>query len=244
MPRNDAEQLEDFLESPFIEDFSEATHRVRRNLLFFSSISLFILLNDLHVGEDAKFLGFTIKNLSEGKILWGIFLVVTYHFVHFIWMAYDHYTKYTLRLTGVWSKNAQIYKDVGNSQVWSSGEAKISTLFSWIHIVRNNYLTKQMSGLNEKFDRIEKSLGQIVNNPKNISHLTVPINTLEEAQRSLDSLTLNMNVIEKKLHRFDNKAFYYARINSLKWLILEYGLPAHLGAYVLGLSFGRALSFY
>ncbi len=75
-----------------INDLSDNSNKVRRNLIFFSTITIFLKLSDAYVGGNINISGLIISNLDECKILIGLYLIILYHLCHFFCVAYEKIT--------------------------------------------------------------------------------------------------------------------------------------------------------
>jgi len=83
-------EIEKILGEPVIDDLSESSHGVRRNLIVFSSIALFYKLGGVKIGEVVDINGVHISGISNLNVVIALKLIVIYHFLHFFMIAIGH----------------------------------------------------------------------------------------------------------------------------------------------------------
>lgn len=80
MTGNARRLLDETMNSPLIDDFSDNTLRIRRNMLAASFIAMFILCSGLNL---VSFLGFKFVGLDRVELLISMLLVTAYFTIHF-----------------------------------------------------------------------------------------------------------------------------------------------------------------
>lgn len=85
-------------ETPIYEDFTEYTTKVRKNLFLSSSLSIFIILNDITIEGSSTFLGIKFNNLDTYTLYIGFLLFVIYFLIHFFWLSIDKYNEDKIKL--------------------------------------------------------------------------------------------------------------------------------------------------
>jgi hypothetical protein len=73
------------------KDFPESTHRVRRNLLIFALISLFLNLSGAKISGDITSLGLKLEKINSHWIKIFLLEILLYHLLHFICLAIEHF---------------------------------------------------------------------------------------------------------------------------------------------------------
>jgi len=186
-----------------IEDFSESSHRVRRNLLIFSTISLFVSLSNAKFSK-INILGSEIEGINSLSIYFMLLVILLYHWLHFSWLAYEHYQYNIVALSA-------IPADEKHDLTWD--EIKVDKKDSW-----NLYLwwRRNSDDFNKKLERIKK----LINDGDSKDKID-----LEQFESHFKSLTK----IKYSLEKFDKCYKNYAKTARFRWLIIEIKFPIALG---------------
>lgn len=97
MTGNARRLLDETMNSPLIDDFSDNTLRIRRNMLAASFIAMFILCSGLNL---VSFLGFKFVGLDRVELLISMLLVTAYFTIHFCLNSISDLQKHRIRATG------------------------------------------------------------------------------------------------------------------------------------------------
>ncbi|NQY94037.1 MAG: hypothetical protein HRT43_07720, partial [Campylobacteraceae bacterium] len=123
--------VQEWLGKPFTQDFSEYARKVRNNLGIVSVLSIIIITQGIEI-SGGSFLGLkfnedTFKMIFIYKIL---FYLNIYFFIHFIWLAWDNFLQWRIKLTGTFSINTGTF--AGPKEVSDNREnPSQTTLYSW-----------------------------------------------------------------------------------------------------------------
>lgn len=228
--------IQEWLGKPFRPDFSEYTRKVRNNLGIVSVLSIIIITQGIEV-NGGSFLGLKFNEDAFKMILIYkiLFYLNIYFFIHFIWLAWDNFLQWRIKLTGTFSKNENTF--AGPNEVSDNREdPSQTTLYSW--------WVKESKGLcntEEKITLLTKEL-------KNISLLLEKKSTAELKkeydilQRTIGELnthymqslnTIKSNRIPASLERFDNYFNHMHNSQGYRWLILELLAPILIGVWAI-----------
>lgn len=240
--------VEKSIGEPFMDDFSENTLRIRRNLLAASSIALIYKVGGLTISEESTLFGIKLDGLTPEKIDWILFLIVTYLLIHFLWNSISHFQEWRLRLTGskVGFITAARY---GGEHEDSPPAPRQSTLYYFLQ-----EKMPQLDALKRSTEELERRANgwsdQVDNRIKEteIESLEATLKKyISDVQGDCTRILQSLDFIKRipvSLNRFEKwfKLFHWSQI--ARWLVLEWGLPLALGTWafckVLPFEFGGA----
>lgn len=173
----------------------DSNTKVIRAQLFFLSISLsFLSTSSINLSKQSSVLGIGIEGLELDHLLLVISAVVVYQLIHFVWVSWESFAEWKLRLTAL---------DTGG---WGGGGISIAaededtkvrqtTLYAYIVDIFDHTLS---SGDKDK--------------------------AIEDVTKMLAD-----SRIEDALARFDDSFKMFCRMQNIRWLVIEFGLPLLLG---------------
>lgn len=187
------------------ENFDENTHRVRRNLLIFSVIALFYKLSGATLGRKSSFFGLMFENVNPLWIDLFLLLIVIYHLIHFLWLAYEHFQHNIISLTRVGDK---YHRDTVATGITLKDNSW--NLYWW---------------WNENIQQKIEIMLQQKTYQQNLS------NESEKSETKLNELLLTYDTkqVFESLKKFDKYYKNYSLTNKLRWGIIEFGIPFLLG---------------
>lgn len=224
---DERKEVEKAIGEPFMDDFSENTLRIRRNLIVAASITLILKLGKLEIGSSISASGLTVKNVSPEKIDFILFVILIYLVIHFFWNSINNFQEWRLRLSVskvafmTASKYSGVYEDAPN-------DPHQSTLFYYL-------LGKRKGSLTDTHNQLANAVSKLSDNEN-----TNKIQQLEEIKRRADQINDNLkflNRIPVSLSRFEKhfKLFHWSQ--SARWIVLEWALPILLGLWAIYLVF-------
>ncbi len=226
---SEEESLERALGESVIDDFSDNAHRVRRNLMIFSSIALLYKLSGAEI-ENINIFGIAAKGISDQEILVALLAIAFYHLMHFALIALGHLEYLRIRLT---RGNIKFLtgSPVGSDYEDFPSDPRHSTLYSWWTGEVKRY--KKLCEVTLREDAL-KQLDSILNNnfQKNDSQLESYIRAhLSNIERNLGEMNkiLGNKRIEESLKRFDQSFNRYRNVEKCRWLMAEIAIPLLLG---------------
>lgn len=99
MADKSVDAVEKVLGKPAAGDLTDNALKVRRNLLAFGLISIFIAIGEIRLDPTSSVLGFKFIGISENLVR-NVFLATTSYFlIHFAWYALESFLEWRLRLT-------------------------------------------------------------------------------------------------------------------------------------------------
>lgn len=237
------------LGEPFALEFSEYTRKVRNNLMFLSILSIVLITNNLELTSDSSLLGLKLNTFSMDIIYNLIFLLTTYFLIHFIWLAWDYFIKWKLRLTG-----SNIPYEGGFADEVADNKSDISqtTLYSWwlskIQVKDNeqkniNFVVEKLGSgsINTKLEHLDNSqdknliIREIQTLNKNVQNLK---GSFDKYHSTLSDIR-----IPASLERFDKWFRYMKTSQSLRWIIIELLMPILIGISALWILFAKLYSY-
>jgi len=201
------------------EDFNENTHRVRRNLLIFSTIALFYKLSGAILSGKFSFLGLEFDHINTKMIDIFLLCIVIYHLIHFAWLAIEHYKYNIVGLTRVGNK---FHRDTLATGI--NLQDNSWNLYMWWN--ENKHIREEVKN---HIDTIYKPIQELSDCIKPVSkeELEFRINAFEGLLKAFET-RLEDN-ITPHLKKFNDSYKNYSLINRLRWMILEIGIPFAIG---------------
>lgn len=191
--------------NPFIE-FTDATNKIRRNLLLSSSTLLFISLFNIKI-DSLSVNGIGIKNLETEQIIHTLFFIVLYFFISFCWHAYDEHAVWRFKLT-----NEDRMTDIESLELVNTpppleeGDPRYSGI----------------SALSARFD---------INIKRQINYFkqAAEIENDTAIQRYMDKVEDLFLYDVKRIKRFEDSLQHYSYVKKIRYFIFEIGIPILLG---------------
>ncbi len=239
------EAAQEIMGKPVAAAMSEATGKIRRNLLAVSCLTIAVVILGVRVAQANTLLGISFEGLTADTLKKGLLAVNVYMLVHFLWCMFDELQEWRLRVTG--TRSAFITGSaptVGESSKYADypTEPHQSTLYNWWKAAAPRFPVTQ-----EAVDGLEgalntalhsddiKSVGITDHLPGGIA-LHQVLGTLEEIKKEMEvtrGVMENPRVLAS-LARFDNAYELFMRSQNLRWLVIEAGFPVLLGLASLG----------
>jgi hypothetical protein len=231
---------------PVALEMTDFVSKIRQNLMLASTITVAILFLGVQAAESQSFFGLTLQKLSTQKLKVGLLAINTYMLVHFVWLMFDAFHGWRIRLTG----SGILYSGRGafqNNDFDYVNDPQQSSLHNWWQVASRRF-PSQTSQL-----RLEHVVADLENyfSTVKIQDARSPVaDAIVGLNRSLSEIKLLRtelgavkDVLESPtppvaLERFDNAYRLLLKSQSTRWLLLEVGLPVLLGAScVLRLSY-------
>jgi hypothetical protein len=238
--------VEKVLKEPIAAQFSDQAWKIRTNLIIASSIALVMGLAQLHITADSSFLGLKFSGLSDVVIRFTLAAVIVYLLFHFLWVGWDSFVEWRLRITGT----RTLYQTGG---VWGPDHAdypvdpRQSTLYNWWSMQQSQVaalveIPGRISATCEKWvAEFEKMKQERAHAPDwtNLSHI---LSLLQETKaqcvdlgRKIEENTkaITDDRIPTSLRRFDGWFQLFLRSQNLRWLVIEFVAPIALSLTAL-----------
>lgn len=235
------------LSEPFLDLFDDNTLRIRRNLLLLCGFTLFYIHNSLSLSKDSSFLGLRFSNLSIESVNWGVFFVVLYHVIHFIWNAFDFTLQSRLRITGNKVTHVTVGKLAGSDGDYPD-DPKQSTLYNWwndsLKEIGNIKIQDELDEIKKNQKELIRLIKEKIDSPQKdniINNLSVKVSEIDRKLNSLSfakqidkilSILKRKRIIES-LRRFEGWFCFYQWQQVFRIFVIEIGMPIILGIYTL-----------
>lgn len=236
LSEEEVKAVEKAIGEPFMEDFSENTLRIRRNLLATASVALIYKLGNLQINEESSFFGVKLDGLTSETVDWALFSLITYLTVHFLWNSISHFHEWRLRLSG--SKVAFL-----TAPLWAGEhedaprDPRQSTLYTFLLEKRSktDELEKVFADFQGKLDTWDTV---IINAAQQegaaaIDRLASPLDEIKKNTNRIKESLSYINRIPESLSRFERWFKMFRWNQSARWLVLEWALPLALGGWAL-----------
>ena len=234
-----AEAVSQALGKPVQPEFSDATSKIRLNLMVIACLTMAMVILDVQVAPQNTLLGVTFQGITTENLKTGLLAVNLYMFVHFSWCALDGFQEWRLRVTG--TRVAFITAGTfGSTDTDHPGDPRQSTLYNW-WLAQAGRLTL----IDEGAVKLQGDLAKFIEESKHADFQTgltpgAPVRSILDGIRS-DMQTLLQEVgqvravvqsarIPVSLKRVDGAFQMFLSSQNLRWLVVEAGFPLLLGA--------------
>jgi hypothetical protein len=237
--------VEKLLKEPVAAEFSPQAWKVRTNLIIASAIALAMGLAKIRIAADSTFLGLKFEGLNDIVVRVTLATVIVYLLFHFIWVGWDAFLEWRLRITG--TRTAfQTGSFFSPPHVDHPVDPRQSTLYNWWTqqnraIANVGIVVDQMQeemktwegdiqAIREgKSDPYSQNLNQVVTG---LSQVNVQYADLTRAVKAnTDAITDDR--IPTSLRRFDGWFELFQRSQNLRWFVIEFVAPVALSVAAL-----------
>jgi hypothetical protein len=233
------------------EEFNENTLRVRRNLLIFSVIALFYKLSGATLTDKFSLLGMEFEHINPEMIDLFLLCIVGYHFVHFIWLAYEHshhhiisymatfefedekvssFTSVKKIVEKMKEKNEQL--KIKNSEVH---EKNLEQMKKRYEQQKKEY--EQLKIFDEEFEKLRLELGTDEEFEKLRLELGALENFIKESAIKLEESAIMYEALKskiKELESFKKEAEdQFIKINKWRYFLIETSFPSLIGIFAV-----------
>ncbi|CAI3787469.1 hypothetical protein AHFPHNDE_01133 [Pseudomonas sp. MM227] len=230
------DEIAKVLGSPVGFDISETASKLRRNLLLVSVVVIALIVGDVQPGSEVSVFGIKLTGLTSYKIMVGLWVLLAYNLIHYLWYCYELYSEWALRITGTrlafvtggkYGKLGADYPD----------DPRQSTLYTW-------WLQQSTSmvSYNELLYRVDNSIQNFSKHTDRLQALDMTTagtvstsiqgmrDTLEQARNCLASVeaVLTDARVPESLQRFDNRFKMLLKSQNLRLVLVEVAMPIGL----------------
>ncbi len=237
---NSVEAVQKIIGEPFSPGLPENALKVRRNLLAFSLIALYLAHGNIQIAGTFTVLGLTFGNITPDKIQFALTIVLAYHLVHFFWYVGEEFMAWNLRVTGCKAVFGSKMRLVGSHEDLPE-DPRQSTLYSWWLFRAERYLVSEdkWQELREKLNSIEERVKawpvQSEEDEKFRQKLTLDIRNNQDAIRTCMGTLADFahvfkdNRIPVSLEKFDRFFAIALRVSNWRWILIEISFPLVAG---------------
>lgn len=243
--------VEKVLKEPVAAEFGEQAWRIRTNLTIVSAISVVMSLADLRIAPDSSVLGLKFAGLNDGVIRVTLATIVAYFLFHFLWVAWDAFLEWRLRVTGTRSA-FQTGSMAGSDHADYPGDPRQSTLYNWWVRQQTSIgnLDAEVSALRATCKEWQDELiaernrmgTEADKHVPGYQNVTKVAHQLGEAFAQITSLQRIVGLhlkaktdprIPVSLKRFDDWFQIFLRSQNLRWFVVELTAPIVFAVYAL-----------
>ncbi|WP_324046625.1 hypothetical protein [Aeromonas caviae] len=149
--------VDSILKNPVVNEQTETQRKIKNNIVAFSVVSIFIYHGGLSISKESTFLGLKFDGLTDGLIYLGLFTLIIYSCIHYLWYVYEDFLNYKLRFTSFQQLDHGV--EYSLCVVPKLDDYRNNTLYNW-WVYKKNYLVDSMNineSLLNSLDSIEKS---------------------------------------------------------------------------------------
>lgn len=224
--REDFRKISECLGEPYPLETSAYAEKLRKTLMISSSIALIFLFYDVEIDGNSSFFGIKFLGIDTQIFFVIFFIVISYHFVHFLWCSINSFTYWRIRLTGTIVKYQVQSGLIGDEydEADYPYDPKQASLYFWWSKTCEKVIDHQkvLDGL---IPTLKKTLEE---QPENTGQVLSEIRSIEESlNKTLE--VVNSQRLRDSLKRFDNWFGLMLVTQGLRWLVLEVGLPLLVG---------------
>lgn len=226
--------LKKVLEEPIFLGYSDSVKKTRNLLLILSVISLFLIFGELKINSSSTLLGLKFDGLNTNIIYIGLFVLISFSSINFIWSSIDSFQEWQVRQSGTKkftiSYNDIIYTDMDNSYL-SPNDPRNSTLYYWwsTQAKKSSDINIAINDILKNNEEIFKILNSGSDNEVNTYRFKFHDNfeKIDKIQKSFHVLenAFNSKQIEQSLSKFDARFKTLLISQNLRWIILEFLIP-------------------
>lgn len=203
------------LQKPNIEPIDNNTQRIRRNLLFASSVGIILTIGSANFSGKNGFSGFKFEDLNILHVYLFLIAALVYFLCHFLWASSDHLKENRNRLTGIKIPENAIASYAASSTFEPcTNEERQTTLFSW---------WKGQRKQSERFQYIIKSVEENIEK----SQYEPAINSIK---KQIEEMSSKAEYIEFALIRFEGGFWKHQRSQIIRWFLFDIGIPCLLAS--------------
>jgi hypothetical protein len=236
------EAVQKVLGEPVAAGLSDRAWKVRTQLMAVSVVAIGLVGLGLHVNRDATVFGFSLSGLTDELVRRALVIWTAYLVVHFVWMAWESFAEWRLRLTGTRVVTVTVGIFGGEDSDYPN-DPRQSTLANWWRgeAMRIGNLTQLLSGVEPRMTALEATIREACadGNAINVANATMPLgeirSTVQQARQSIDQTvkTLSSLRIPASLDRFDRAYVHFLKVQNVRWLLLDVLLPLGVGTVAL-----------
>jgi hypothetical protein len=236
------EAVQKILGEPVAAGLTDRAWRARTQLLSVALVAIGIIKFKLRVNTDATVLGFSLTGLSDHAVRGALVLAIAYLLLHFVWMAWESFAEWRLRLTGTRVAFATVGR-FASSECDYPDDPRQSTLANWWRSSANNLgnLTVRVDGLRVMFADQQAAIREACGSgePINVANATAPLNNIMTAANQLKqsieatAIVLASLRIPASLDRFEKTYRHFLESQNIRWLLVDALLPIGVAAYAL-----------
>lgn len=239
MAVDNLDAVEKALGNPIDGDLSDNALKVRRNLLVFGMISIFITIGGVKLDPTSSVLGFKFSGVSETLITNALLAANVYFLLHFIWYAFEGLLEWRLRVTG--TRLAFLTGSrYGSEHADYPDDPRQSTLYNWwlFNAKRIGSFKVTADDLSDKIKTWQDKISPFQNGIDS-PDFDNAMNTLNQAKAAVDKLSKQIETAEKtftatripcSLGRFDGWFKLFLKSQNIRWLLIDILLPVAIGA--------------
>ncbi|MHA6138461.1 hypothetical protein ACX3YC_13630 [Pseudomonas mohnii] len=238
-------QVKEILANPIFIISDDSSLKIKTHLMILSFVALFLTLGGVHVDEGSTFFGFKFTGLTEQAIKLGLFIIITYMVIHFIWMSYDALQEWEIRTTGTKKAFAPVLKhDIEEAfRPSMPSDPRQSTLYFWwtTQAGRIGDLSSTLQDCREKIGHIPEEILEVLRdrNDRKLDQVRLELHDIRNQLTGLEGSvkialkTYESSQINDSLKIFDRRFHMFLVSQNIRWLVVDFLIPVMLAGFAL-----------
>ncbi|WP_285359867.1 hypothetical protein [Pseudomonas sp. fls2-241-TYG-175] len=238
-------QVKKVLANPIFIISDDAALKIKTQLMVISFIALFLTLGGVHVDQGSIFFGLRFTGLTEQVVRLGLFIIIAYMAVHFIWISYDALQEWEIRTTGTKKSFAPVVKNdlEENFRPSLPSDPRQSTLYFWwtTQAGRIGDLSSMMQKCSEEISHLPQEILEVLRerHDRKLDQVRVRLDGIDtqltSLERSVKSAlgTYESSQINDSLKVFDRRFHMFLASQNLRWLVFDFLVPVLLAGFAL-----------
>jgi hypothetical protein len=214
------------LGEPVFLGFDEPAQKARRNLITVGTVAIAFWAWDLKVAKDPSILGVQVQNVAGSVFAWGLLWALGYLIVHFVWLGWDAFVEWRLRITGTRVVHVTTARASSVHGDYPS-DPRQSTLYGWWADQ-----TRSIGKVSQLVEDLRAAISLMPAPPHGYhdfaSTLASQLANLAKQVENSGKLIADAR-IPVSLERFDSWNRLFLKSQNMRWLLLELGVPLAVG---------------
>jgi hypothetical protein len=237
------------MKEPILVEFTDSVKKLKKNIMVFSFISLFITVGGIKISPESTFFGLKFSGLNNELIFKGLLLLLVYMLIHFLWCSYESLQEWEVKTTG--TKKAFIPSgpydaiDDAISHNYPS-DPRNSTLYYWWSTQASKIanIKNDIESANKKVEELEEIVHSLREGGSELSRNTVNISThVDPVKIAWIEMGASIKVIEQALNSeqvltsmrtFDRRYKFFLKTQNIRWLLIDFIAPITLAVLAIG----------
>jgi len=238
-------QVKEILANPIFIISDDSALKIKTHLMVLSFIALFLTLGGVHVDQGSTFFGFKFTGLTEQAIKLGLFIIITYMVIHFIWMSYDALQEWEIRTTGTKKAFAPVIRhDIEeNFRPSMPSDPRQSTLYFWwtTQAGRIGDLSSTLQDCREKIGQIPEEILDVLRDrhDSKLDRIRLELHDIRDQLTGLEGSvkialkTYESSQVNDSLKIFDRRFHMFLISQNIRWLVVDFIIPVILAGFAL-----------
>lgn len=231
---------------PVFVGFDDGVIKIKGRLIVTSFIAIFAALGEIGIDPDSRFLGVKFSGLNDDLIYSGLFIIIIYLLINFVWCSYDALQEWEIRVTGTGGAFKPSDKTNLDELVHPKlpDDPRNSTMYFWWN-TQAGYIKNITPIINEaksSISDIEESVRNMRETqeiPISLANIGLAVEPIKDSWRSLESSikaiesSLEDDQLNSSMRVFDRRYKFFMYSQNIRWILMDYLFPIVSGTTAL-----------